>query len=202
MFTARMGTARVNVDLFLPFGAVGVLLALLFWALCPRRANRAAATGSMEKPAGRHTTYFAVIRQAMSEEDFEFLAARAPVRLARRAHRERQRIAMLYLADLLADFQRLLRLAGVIAALSPEAAASHEYERLRLRLSMRFFCRYRMVVLGLNAGLLLFPQLCGLSQMVSELAVRMELAMKELGQRAAVAAELASTLDRRGLDTA
>jgi hypothetical protein len=57
-----------------------------------------------------------------------------------------------------------------------------------------------MVLLGLNAGLLLFPQLCGLSQMVSELAVRMELAMKELGQRAAVAAELASTLDRRGLD--
>jgi len=200
MFTAGMGTARVNVDLFLPFGAVGVMLALLFWALCTRRANRAAATGSMEKPAGQHTTYFAVIRQAMSEEDFEFLAARAPVRLARRAHRERQRIAMLYLADLLADFQRLLRLAGVIAALSPEAAASHECERLRL--SMRFFWRYRMVVLGLNAGLLLFPQLCGLSQMVSELAVRMELAMKELGQRAAVAAELASTLDRRGLDTA
>jgi len=190
----------VNIDLVLPFGAVGVLMALLFWALCPRRANRAGANGSMEGPARQHATYFGVIRQAMSEEDFEFLAARAPVRLVRRAHKERQRIAMLYLADLRADFQRLLRLARVIAVLSPEVAASHECERLRL--SMRFFWRYRMVVLGLKAGLLLFPQLRGLSQMVSELAVRMELAMKELGQRATVAAELASTLNRRGLDMA
>ena len=175
-------------------------MALLFWALCPRRANRAGANESMEGPARQHATYFGVIRQAMSEEDFEFLAARAPVRLVRRAHKERQRIAMLYLADLRADFQRLLRLARVIAVLSPEVAASHECERLRL--SMRFFWRYRMVVLGLKAGLLLFPQLRGLSQMVSELAVRMELAMKELGQRATVAAELASTLNRRGLDMA
>src|SRR5216683_3795477 len=161
MFTAGMGTARVNVDLFLPFGAVGVLLALLFWALCPRRANRAAATGSMEKPASQHTTYFAVIRQAMSHEDFEFLAARAPVRLVRRAHQERQRIALLYIENLRADFQRLLRLASVITVLSPEIAASHEFERLRL--SVRFSWRYRIVLLGLYAGHLLMPQLSGLS---------------------------------------
>jgi hypothetical protein len=59
-----------------------------------------------------------------------------------------------------------------------------------------------MVLLGLHAGLLLLPHLCGLNQMVSELSLRMDLAMKELGQRAAVAAELASTLNRRGLDMA
>jgi hypothetical protein len=69
-----------------------------------------------------------------------------------------------------------------------------------LRLTVRFFWRYQMVVLGLYAGLLLLPQLGGLSQMVSELAFRMEKAMRELGERAAVAAELASTLNRRGLD--
>jgi hypothetical protein len=136
----------------------------------------------------------------MSEEDFEFLAARGPVRLVRRAHKERQRIALLYLADLRADFQRLLRLAKVIAVLSPEVAASHEFERLRL--SIRFSWRYHMVLLGLHSSLLLLPQLNGLSQIVSELAFRMESAMKELGERAAVAAELASTLNRRGLDVA
>jgi hypothetical protein len=32
------------------------------------------------------------------------------------------------------------------------------------------------------------------------LSARMEAAMKELGERAAVAAELASSIDRRGLD--
>jgi hypothetical protein len=185
------------------FGAVAALLALLFWALRrPRQENDAGAPvlESIEEPVRQHATYFGVIRQAMSEEDFEFLAARGPVRLVRRAHKERQRIASLYLADLRADFQRLLRLAKVIAVLSPEVAASHEFERLRL--SIRFSWRYHMVLLGLHSGLLLLPQLNGLSQIVSELAFRMESAMKELGERAAVAAELASTLNRRGLDVA
>jgi hypothetical protein len=184
--------------------AVIMLVVLLFWALrSPERDKKAGAPAwleSIEESTRQHATYFGVIRQAMSEEDFKFLAARGPGRLARRAHKERQRIAMLYLANLRADFQKLLRLARVIAVLSPEIAASHEFERLRL--TLRFFWRYQMVLLGLYAGLLLLPQLGGLSQMVSELAFRMESAMKELGERAAIAAQLASTLNRRGLDAA
>lgn len=190
----------MNIDLVLAFVVAGVLLVLLFWALSFRGANPVGALGSMEGPARRHATYFGVIRQAMSEEDFEFLATRASVPSLRRAHRERQHIAMLYLADLRTDFRRLLHLARVIAVLSPDVAASRECERLRLTLG--FSWRYRMVGLGLSAGVLLFPQLRALSQMVNELAVRMDLAMKELGQRAAIAAELASTLNRRGLDMA
>jgi len=136
----------------------------------------------------------------MSHEDFEFLAARAPVRLVRRAHQERQRIALLYIENLRADFHRLLRLASVITVLSPEIAASHEFERLRL--SVRFSWRYRIVLLGLYAGHLLMPQLSGLSQIVGELSFRMESAMEDLGERASVAAELASTLNRGRLDPA
>jgi len=189
------------VTFILIFSATATLLLLLFWALrSPRPDRQAASLGSIEEPCRPHATYFGVIRQAMSEQDFTFLAAHGPLRSARRAHKERQRIAMLYLADLRADFQRLLRLARVIAVLSPEVAASHEFERLRL--TIRFSWRYRMVRLGLYAGLLLLPQLNSLSVMVSELALRMEVAMKELGDRAAVAAELASTLNRRGLDVA
>jgi hypothetical protein len=191
------------VTFILIFGTTAALLMLLFWALrSPRRGRRAGvpSIGSIEEPVRPHATYFGVIRRAMSQEDFNFLATHGPLRLVRRAHKERQRIAMLYLADLRADFQRLLRLARVIAVLSPEVAASHEFERLRL--SLRFSWRYRMVRLGLYAGLLLLPQLNGLSVMVSELALRMEVAMKELGDRAAVAAELSSTLNRRGLDVA
>jgi hypothetical protein len=185
------------------FGAIGILLSLLFWALrTPKRDTPAGVPTitSTEEPSRPHATYFRVIRQAMSEEDFDFLAARGPLRLVRRTHKERARIAMLYLTELRADFHRLLRLARVIAVLSPEVAASHEFERLRL--TLRFSWRYRMVRLGLYAGLLFLPQLSGLSIMVSELAFRMEVAMKELGDRAAVAAELASTLNRRGLDVA
>ena len=185
------------------FGAVAIVLLALSWALrSPKRGGPAdvSSIATIDEPVRQHATYFGVIRQAMSEEDFDFLTARGPLPLVRRAHKERQRIAMLYLGELRADFRRLLRLAGVIAKLSPEVAASHEFARLRL--SLRFFWRYRMVRLGLYAGLLLLPQLSGLSLMVSELAFRLELAMKELGDRAAVAAELASTLDRRGLDVA
>jgi len=191
------------MSLFLISSAVGILLMLLLLAVRSPQNDRLASAPYLEpneEPARQHATYFGLIRQAMSHEDFEFLAARAPVRLVRRAHQERQRIALLYIENLRADFQRLLRLASVITVLSPEIAASHEFERLRL--SIRFSWRYRIVLLGLYAGHLLMPQLSGLSQIVAELSFRMESAMQELGERASVAADLASTLNRGGLDPA
>ena len=191
------------MSIFFIFGAVGFLFVLLLWTLRTPRAHRgpgASCLEAIEDPARQHATYFGVIRQAMSGNDFDFLATHGPIHLVRRAHKERQRIALLYVENLHSDFQRLLRLSRVIAVLSPEIAASHEFERLRL--SIRFSWRYRLVLLGLYANLLLLPQLNGLSQMVSALALRMEVAMRELGDRATVAAELASTLNRRGLDTA
>jgi hypothetical protein len=191
------------VSLILIVGAVGLLVTLLLWAQrSPRNDTRVGAPQleSIEESTRQHATYFGLIRQAMSQEDFEFLAARGPLRLVHRAHKERQRIALLYLKNLRADFQKLLRLSRVIAVLSPEIAVYHEFERLRL--SIRFSWRYRIVLVGLYAGHLLMPQLSGLSQIVSELALRMESAMQELGERATVAAELASTLNRSGLDTA
>jgi hypothetical protein len=189
--------------MFFLFAAVAVLLLLLGWvARNPKRKSSgcSADSASLEESGRRHATYLPVIRQAMAPSDFEFLTSRAPNGLARRTHRERQRIAMLYLADLHADFEKLLRLARVVAVLSPEVGAAHEFERLRL--SLRFSWRYRLAVLGLYSGLLLLPQINGLSQIVSELAVRMEFAMQEMGERAAVAGELASSLDRRRLDLA
>jgi hypothetical protein len=191
------------MNVFFIFGAVGLLLVLMLWAVRSSQSNHQpgpSCLDSIEEQARQHATYFGVIRQAMSDDDFAFLAAHGPVQLVRRAHRERQRIALLYLENLRADFQRLLRLSRVIAVLSPEIAASHEFERLRL--SIRFSWRYRLVLLGLYANLLFLPQLGSLSQMVSALAFRMESAMKELGERATVAAELASTLNRGGLDMA
>jgi hypothetical protein len=189
--------------MFFLFGAVAVLLLLLCWVVRgPERKSSgcSADPASLEESGRRHATYLPVIRQAMASSDFEFLASRAPNRLVRRAHRERQRIAMLYLADLRADFEKLLQLARAIAVLSPDVGASHEFERLRL--GLQFSWRYRLVVLGLYSGWLLLPQISGLSQIVSELATRLECAMKELGERAAVAAELASSLERRRLDLA
>jgi hypothetical protein len=96
------------------------------------------------------------------------------------------------------DFHSLLRMARVIAVLSPEVAAVQEFERLRL--TAKFNWQYQLIRWKLLAGFATLPQLDGLSNLVSALSVRMEAAMKELGERAALAAELASSLNRRGLD--
>ena len=59
----------------------------------------------------------------------------------RRVRHERRRVA--YLAALRGDFQSLSRMARVIAALSPEVAAVHEFERLCLM--AKFAWQYEMI---------------------------------------------------------
>ncbi len=78
-------------------------------------------------------------------------------------------------------------MAKVIAVLSPEVAAVHEFERLCL--TAKFAWQYEMIRWMLSAGFAKVPLLDGLSDLVSGLSVRTEAAMKELGERAAAAAE-------------
>lgn len=186
--------------LILMSGAAGLLLVLLLYTQRQPRREKRTDLEALGELARSHVTYLPVIRQAMSAQDFAFLESRAQGRAVRRTHKERQQIAVLYLAELRADFQQLLRLARIIAVMSPEVAASQEFERLRL--TVHFTLRYALVLAGLHLGWLLMPQLSRLSDMVSELAYRMESCMKELGERAVVAMELASTLNRRHLDAA
>jgi hypothetical protein len=190
----------VNISFIVFFPIVAALLILLLWALRSPSKRKALSVdpASLEQAGRRHATYLPLIRQALSPSDFAFLASRGSPELARRASKERRRIALSYLAELRDDFQRLLRLARVVAALSPKVGAAQEWERLIL--SLEFSWRYQMVRAGLYSDLLALPKLNALSLMVSELAVRMEAAMKELGERAAMGAQLTSTLDRRGVD--
>ena len=153
---------------------------------------------SLEEGGQPHLSYLPLIRQAVAPADYEFLAKRASREVQRRVHRERAGVALAYLAAVREDFERLLRMARVIAVLSPEVAAVQEFERLRL--TVKFAWRYHMLRWKLLAGLAPTAQLDRLSDLVSGLSVRMEAAMKELGERAAVAVELASSMNRRGLD--
>jgi hypothetical protein len=57
--------------------------------------------------------------------------------LAKRLRRERKNVILLYLNSLRSDFEQLLRIARVVALLSPEISSSYEYERLRLSLLFR-----------------------------------------------------------------
>jgi hypothetical protein len=191
----------LNLTLVLFFGIVAILLLALGWAVWKPQERRKRPTDphSLEEGGRRHITYFPQIRQALAGADYDFLSKRASRDVRRRVRRERLNVALSYLAALREDFRSLLRMARAIAVLSPEVAAVHEFEGLRL--TAQFAWRYQMIRWKLLAGFAPLPQLNGLSDLVSGLSVRMEAALKELGERAAVAAEMASSMNRRGMNT-
>ena len=111
-----------------------------------------------------------------------------------RLQRERRRVVLLFLAAVRRDFEQSLRLARIVAVLSPVVSGSQEYERLRL--SIIFRVRYQLVKLLLLMGSLEMPQITTLGQMAASLAIQIEQEMARLGERAALAAELALHSDR------
>jgi hypothetical protein len=181
------------------FALVGVLLLLFVWAARKRtrREKRLPEARVLEECGRGHVAHLPQIRQALAETDYVYLSQKAPAFVARRVRQERRRVASAYLSAVREDFGSLLRVAKIIARLSPEVAALHEFERIRL--TAVFAWRYQMIRLQLLAGLMPIPQLDGLSDLVSGLSVRMEAAMKELGERAA---DLGSSFDGRGSDIA
>ncbi len=193
------GYSKLSVTLILFFGPIALLLLALGWTLWKPRERKNLQTDPrwLEERGQRHTTHLPQIRQALAPADYNYLSKRAPRGVQRRVRRERVGIALAYLAALRGDFESLVRMARVIALLSPEVVATREFERLRL--IAKFVWRYQMIRWKLLAGFAPMAQLDGLSDLVSGLSVRMEAALNELGERAAAAAELASSMNRRGL---
>lgn len=109
--------------------------------------------------------------------------------------RERRQVALSYLSALRAEFERLLHTARVVAALSTEVAAGQELERTLL--TVNFLWRYRLARMSVWAGFTPLPQISDLSNLLSAYSVRLEEAMKEMGERAALVAEMVSSPDRR-----
>ncbi len=182
---------------------VGVLLLVLLGLLLrdPRRLSTPGGDIISAEESGRgHVTYFPQVQQAISVEDFDFIASRGLPKLAGKVREERRRIVLAYLSCLRGDFLKLWRLARVIASMSPQVGAAQEFARLRLGLS--FFLRYEMVRIKFFFGFAVLPELGSLGEVVSRLSIRLETAMKNLGESAAIAAKLTSSLhDGRGLDT-
>ncbi|MGC1415494.1 MAG: hypothetical protein WA817_09445 [Candidatus Acidiferrum sp.] len=191
----------MNLALIVLCGFAALLLVLLIGVLRdPRRPENTHGVISIsEERERRHVTYFPQVRQAMAPEDFVFLASRGSSRLARRVRLERRRIALAYLSFLRADFLNLWRLARVVASMSPQVGLQQEFARFRMGLV--FSVRYEMVRVKFLLGLSALPELGSLSEVVSRLSIRLEAAMKDLGERAALAAKLASSLDGRDLNT-
>ena len=188
----------INLILFLTL--IALLLLGLVWAMGRPQKGRKLQTNprSLEVTGQPHASHLPQILQALAATDFDFLAKEASQEVVRRVRRERRAVALAYLVALREDFHGLLRMARVIAVLSPEVAAAQEFETMQLM--VRFLWRYEMIRWRLLAGNAPLPQLHVLSDLVSGLSVRIEAALKELGERAALAAELASSMNRRGLN--
>ena len=142
-----------------------------------------------------HVIHLQQIQRALAPTDYEFVSQKIPREALRRMRRERRQVALDYLSALLSEFDGLLRTARVIAALSPKVADGQELERILL--TVGFLTRYRMIRLSLWAGFTPLSQLGELTNLLSGYSVRLEEAMRELGERAADVAEMVSAHDRR-----
>lgn len=190
----------MSASIYFFLGAVALVSLLLVWALRgPRQTGKAApALSCLEESGWRHATLYPSIRQALGTADMKFLTSQGSSELARRVRAERRQIALSYLRFLRSDFDKLVEIARIIARLSPEVAAAQELERAWLRAG--FLWRYRIIWLSLQAGLKPLPQLNDLSNLLSGYSVRLEEAMRQLGERAALIAEVASAPDRRRIN--
>ena len=191
----------MNIALLLLAGFALLLLILLVGVLreSERRGKPENDLAFMEESGQSHATYLRQVQQAMAAEDFQFLAARGSRELSRRTRKERRKIVLAYLYCLRDDFLKLWRLARIISAMSPKVGVGQEFARLRL--GVFFYLHYELIRVKFRFGFAPLPELGSLSEVVSRLAVRLETAMRELGERAALAAKLASTLDGRRLDS-
>jgi hypothetical protein len=192
----------VSPALLLLFGLAVLLLVLLGWVLCdPRKiAKRGSGFDSSQEESSRsHVTYFPQVKQALSAEDCTFLVSRGTPALAKAVRKERRKIALAYLACLRGDFLRLWRLARAIASMSQQVGPAQELERFRLGLA--FSWHYEVIRIKFLLGFAPLPEIGVLSEVISGLSVRLETAMKDLGERAALAASLASSMERRSLNT-
>lgn len=185
--------------LYVISGVVVALILLLIWSLRQPPAGRK-NLWPLEDHARSNVQYFPQIQQALDNRDREFLRRRGRPALARVVERERRKVARDFLQELDEEFSRLLRLARIIASLSPAVVTLEELERVRLTVLFRW--RLRVIYVRLALGAAPVPEAQAISDMISRLTVRMESAMRELGERASLAVELASTLDGDDLNAA
>ena len=179
------------------FIIVALLLTVFVWSL--RSTNKQtvpfSSSGVLHDFQASHVMHLPQIRRALAPADYEFVSKKISPKALRQMRRERRQVALTYLSALRAEFDRLMRTARVMAALSPEVTTGQEMQRIFLTVS--FLWRYRATRLILRAGFAPLPQLSDLSNVLSSFSVRLEEAMREMGERAAVVADVVSSPDRR-----
>jgi hypothetical protein len=179
------------------FASIGLLMLLIAWLALTgtHRRPEVVRNGDRDREC-LHISHLPQIKSALANSDFMYLKDQGYPALAKRIQKERRRIALSYLACLRVEFEELLHLARMVAVMSPNVAVAQEVRGLRLNLEFSY--RYYLIYFRLVSGIAPLEAIGGLSNMVSALTIRMETAMSELGEQAALGAELLP--HNRGLD--
>jgi hypothetical protein len=175
----------VNSTFYIFLALTALLVVVFGWSLraLGKRSRTLIDPVELEDFPRQQVSYFVQIQQALKDQDLNYVRSRGLHKLARQVQAERRDIALAYLAAVQQDFQKLLRLARVVAVLSPEVAALQEFERLRL--VAEFALRYRLAHLSLMLGRAPLLSLANLCDVVSGLSVKVEGAVSILGRDAA-----------------
>ena len=190
----------MSLVFYLFFTIIALFFVVFFWSLRKPSGHTLLDPSSAipQDLQGSHVTHLPQIRRALAPADFEFASKSIPREALRRMQRERRSVALAYLSALRAELKRLVRTARIVASLSPEVAGGQELERIVLTLN--FLCRYWVIRMSVWAGFTPLPQIIDLGDLLSAYSVRLEEAIRELGERAAMVAELVSPRDRRRVD--
>jgi len=142
----------------------------------------------------RHYARLPQILQSLREDDTDFLRRRGHLELLSQIRGERKRIALRFLHYLEKEYQLLLEASRILATLAPELSAIGEYERLKRNLRFVLLCRY--LRWRLRLGLQPWNAFGSISDMAGEMTLKLEMATAQLGERALMAADFPSFLNK------
>ena len=190
----------MNIAIILFILLAVLLIAALVWAVRPPKRKQVSITDVLGALCEEHHySRLPQILQALQPEDTAFLRARGFATLRRRIRSERGRIALLYLDCLQEEYERLLEASRVVAAMAPELVALDEAERFKLNLRFALGCRY--LRWRLRLGLEPWRGFGLLSEMSGGMALRLEKATSQIGERSALSLAFSSIRKERDIGT-
>lgn len=173
-----------NVFLFalLTLALLGALYWLSHRARRDARGSDLLRTLSADSLLPQHYKYFPQVCRALSAEDARFLELRAAPAVRRAARDARRTVALQFLTGLRDDYQKLDRLARVLASLAP--SANQRREAHRMWLAFKFGFRWRVAWLEIWSGAAPVTQLQSMAGLIGGLAAQMQTSMNALQESA------------------
>lgn len=169
----------MSITIFILLGVA--ILALVIWLLFPAKANGSSSvieSLEIEQLQPLHCRHFPQIRLLLEPDDRKFVERSVSATAARIWRRERRKILLAYVRGLAEDFNRLERLARLLASLSPEVTRKREWEWFWRGLQFRIMLR--LLTARFAFGDFSLPHLARLTDFVASHAAELEVRMSQM----------------------